>query len=119
MSWPLHSQSSEDTITKSFNVLIGEWNIDLRPTPESEGYYQKFKVDQIDGRTFQGTFYGSTINDGYINNQWKRLYFAFSTSDSSNSYYHSGYILEGKIYGISYCPGRAFTAPWTGSKDMD
>lgn len=96
--------------------LKGTWKIDLRPTPTSEAYYQLFEVNSIEKNTFKGTFYGSSIKEGLINTQWKSTYFAFSTSDKSNTYYHSGYILDGKIYGISYCPNRNFTAPWKGEK---
>ena len=85
-------------------ALQGSWTIDLRPTPDSEAYYQVFEV----------SFYGSTLENGLMNTQWERVYFAFTTSDQSNTYYHSGYLLDGKLYGISYCPGREFTAPWTG-----
>ncbi len=96
--------------------LVGEWTIDLRPTPDAEGYYQLFQVMEIEGNTFTGTFYGSTIENGLLNRNWDRLYFAFTTSDASNDYYHSGYLEDGTLYGTSYCPNRAFTAPWTGVK---
>lgn len=96
--------------------LLGSWTIDLRPSPDAEGYYQVFEVNSIDGASFEGTFYGSTLEGGLFNTQWERLYFAFSTSDQSHTYYHSGYLLDGKLHGISYCPGREFTAPWTGVK---
>lgn len=33
--------------------LEGTWTLDLRPTPDSEGYYQEFKVTEIvEGREF-------------------------------------------------------------------
>ncbi|MBT8376422.1 MAG: hypothetical protein KJO22_06105 [Bacteroidia bacterium] len=101
--------------TKTDELIIGEWTIDLRPTPNSEGYFQTFEVLEIEQNTFTGSFYGSDIKNGLINTNWSRLYFAFTTSDSSNDYYHSGYLEKGKLYGQSYCPNRAFTAPWTGS----
>lgn len=95
--------------------FLGEWKIDLRPTPSAEGYYQTFAVTGIQGNSFEGTFYGSPIENGLINGNWDRFYFAFSTRDNTHEYYHSGYVLDGKIYGMSYCPGRQFTAPWTGA----
>ncbi|WP_297764948.1 hypothetical protein [uncultured Muriicola sp.] len=110
------SAQEADMATSSPNPLIGEWTIDLRPTPESEGYYQKFVVTAIEGNTFTGTFYGSPIENGLINQNWDKLYVAFTTSDASNDYYHSGYLENGSLKGISYCPNRAFTAPWTGVK---
>jgi hypothetical protein len=96
--------------------FTGEWTIDLRPAPDAEGYYQAFVVTAIEGNTFTGTFYGSPIENGFINPNWDRLYFAFTTHDQSNDYYHSGYLVNGTVSGISYCPNRAFAAPWTGIK---
>ncbi len=97
--------------------LIGNWKIDLRPTAESEGYFQSFDVKIVNGNTFTGTFYGSEIKNALINRNWAKIYFAFSTSDQSNEYYHSGYLENGKLFGITYCPNREFTAPWTGVKE--
>ena len=96
--------------------LAGEWVIDLRPTPDAEGYYQPFVITAINENRIEGTFYGSSIENGLINVYWEKLYFAFSTKDQNHSYYHSGYLKEGNLYGISYCPGRQFTAPWTGTR---
>jgi hypothetical protein len=97
------------------NNLLGEWKIDLRPTPDSPEYYQTLNIIKIDGKNLEGTFYGSPIKSGFINTEWEKTYFSFTTSDASNDYYHSGYILDGKLYGISYCPNRKLTAPWTGA----
>ena len=72
-------------------------------------------ISDIKDKTFQGTFYGSTIKDGLLNTSWDKIYFSFSTSDASHNYYHSGYLENGKLKGISYCPGRKFTAPWNGT----
>lgn len=99
---------------KTTNNLVGAWKIDLRPTPDSPEYYQTLNITNIDGKNLEGTFYGSAIKSGFINTAWEKTYFSFTTSDASNDYYHSGYILDGKLYGISYCPNRKLTAPWTG-----
>ena len=107
------SFSQQDT--KEF---IGKWKIDLRPTPESTAYYQTFEIKSTDGKSFKGSFYSSPFAKGLFNTEWKKkVYFAFSTSDRSHTYYHSGYFENGKVYGISYCPTRNFTAPWKGSKE--
>ena len=105
-----------DTAMSPADPLVGEWTIDLRPTPDAEAYFQKFMVIAVDGNTFTGTFYGSPIENGLINRNWDKLYFAFTTSDASNDYYHSGYMENGTLEGITYCPNRTFTAPWTGIK---
>ncbi|NNE03517.1 MAG: hypothetical protein HKN52_10160 [Eudoraea sp.] len=99
--------------------LVAAWTIDLRPTPSAPDYYQSFTVAEVSGNTFTGTFYGSAIENGYLNANWARLYFAFTTQDQNNAYYHSGYLENGQLYGISYCPGRNFTAPWFGTKKME
>ena len=96
--------------------LKGDWTVDLRPTPDAEGYYQPFVVSSVDENSFVGTFYGSPVENSLVNANWEKLYFAFSTKDQNHAYYHSGYLLDGKLYGITYCPGRQFTAPWTGTK---
>lgn len=94
--------------------IIGKWKIDLRPTPKSPEYFQEFEIKSIDKKEITGTFYGSKIIKGLINTEWSKIYFAFSTSDKTHTYFHSGYFEKGKVYGISYCPTRNFTAPWTG-----
>ncbi len=99
--------------------FIGKWKIDLRPTPDAQAYYQTFYITSVEENTFEGMFYGSAIKDAYINRNWEKQFFAFTTSDASNTYYHSGYFLDGKIYGISYCPNRSLTAPWTGVKKKE
>lgn len=95
---------------------MGSWTIDLRPGPDAEGYFQPMIIKSVEENRISGTFYGSEIIDGFINSNWNRIYFAFSTADNSYTYYHSGYMQNGRLYGISYCPGRAFTAPWNGVK---
>ncbi len=95
-------------------TLEGLWEIDLRPTPDAPSYTQVFEVTKISENSFEGTFYGSPLEEARINRNWDRLYFAFTTRDSSHAYYHSGYLENGKLYGVSYCPGREFVQPWTG-----
>ena len=112
----LVAQDNSNNLTEK-NPIIGNWKIDLRPTPDSDGYYQSFVVKSIMDNTFTGTFYGSEIKNALINKNWPKTYFAFSTSDQSNEYYHSGYLENDKLFGITYCPTREFTAPWTGVKE--
>ena len=93
--------------------LVETWKIDLRPTPQSKPYYQNFVIKSIDRKKFKGTFYGSPIVKGLFNTEWKdKVYFAFSTSDRSHTYYHSGYFEKGKVYGMSYCPARNLVSRW-------
>ena len=96
--------------------LVGEWRIDLRPTTDEEPYYQIFAIEAVTDSGLTGSFYGSPLEDGYLNTVWPEVYFAFTTNDATNAYYHSGYLKDGKLYGTSYCPGRNFIARWTGER---
>ena len=111
------AQDLKSTSANQTDQLIGNWKIDLRPTPESDEYFQSFIITETEENSFTGTFYGSVIKSALINKNWTKVYFAFSTADQTNEYYHSGYIENGKLYGITYCPKRKFTAPWTGIKE--
>jgi hypothetical protein len=113
---PLVAQEKVNDIVALEDNLIGEWTIDLRPTPDADAYFQSFVVVSIEDNTFKGTFYGSQLENSLMNTNWDKLYFAFTTRDQNNEYYHSGYLLNGKLFGITYCPNRKFTAPWSGTK---
>ena len=39
--------------------LIGTYKIDLRPTPDSEPYYQYFVITEVSESSITGTFYGT------------------------------------------------------------
>ena len=97
--------------------IQGTWEIDLRPTPAAEPYLKEFVISNITDKTFSGTFYGSDFTGGQINSSWgEKIYFAFTTGDKNSSYFHSGYIEEGKIHGVSYSSDRKFITPWSGRK---
>ncbi|NNK88258.1 MAG: hypothetical protein HKO90_08245 [Flavobacteriaceae bacterium] len=112
---PLIGNAQNDT-SQSSDDITGSWTIDLRPSPKADGYYQTLNILAVDDNTINGTFYDSQIENGFINDNWDQIYFAFTTSDNTHDYYHSGYLKNGRLYGISYCPGRNFTAPWNGVK---
>lgn len=102
---------------KNFDQIQGTWEIDLRSTPAAEPYLKEFVISNITDKNFSGIFYGSEFTGGQINGSWERIYFAFTTGDKGSSYFHSGYIEDGKIYGISYSPDRKFIMPWSGKKN--
>lgn len=102
--------------SQNLSQIQGTWEIDLRPTPNSQPYLKEFVISSVTDKTFSGIFYGSEFTAGQLNGSWERIYFAFTTGDKDSSYYHSGYIENGKISGISYSPERKFITPWTGSK---
>ena len=112
----IYAQEKKGATVKLQEAFVGEWTIDLRPTPDSEGYFQPFVVNAIEENSFTGTFYGSNLENVILNKNWEKIYFAFITKDKSNAYYHSGYLFDGKLYGITYCPNRDFAVPWTGLK---
>lgn len=95
---------------------LGIWIIDLRPTPESEPYLKEFKFTKIEGKNFDGEFYGYPFGGGFLNVDWDKIYFAFTTSDQSSTYFHSGYIEGDKVYGITLNESRKFVLPWRGQR---
>lgn len=110
------NENQNTTINSSTYEIKGTWQIDLRPTPNSEPYLMDFYITEVSGKEFKGEFYGSSFSNGMLNTDWDKIQFAFTTNDSSNTYYHSGYFSENKIYGISYSEGRKFISYWTGKK---
>lgn len=110
------SVSDPENELYSITDLEGDWTIDLRPFKNAVPYYQTFEVKSVKDKSFSGSFYGSRVTEAKLNRNWDRLYFAFTTYDSSNAYYHSGYLKDGKVYGITYCPNRNMVSPWTGIK---
>ena len=104
------------SFSQEFDDIKGTWVVDLKPSPDSEPYLKEFVVGDITGKTFIGTFYDTEFKEGKLNNNWEVIYFAFSTSDYSIDYFHSGYFKDGVVYGISYAPGRDLLIPWTGKK---
>jgi len=62
-------------------------------------------------KAFSGTFYGSKLENAFLNKNRGIVYFAFTTRDQSNEYFHSGYLVSGELFGITYCPNRKLTTP--------
>ena len=98
------------------NQMLGEWMLDLRPTPEAESYFMPFKITEVDGKTFKGVFYGTEFEDGIINNIWGEIHFAFTTADGRSSYHHSGTVDGEQIKGRTHSPGRQMLSVWTGNR---
>jgi hypothetical protein len=94
----------------------GTWVIDLRPAPASPPYLKEFKITKITGNKFDGEFYGYPFTGGYINADWDKIYFAFTTTDQSGTYFHSGSIEAGKVNGMSLNESRQLFIPWRGQK---
>lgn len=99
--------------------VLGTWIIDLRPTPESAPYLKEFKFTRVEGKKFDGEFYGYPFTGGFLNTDWDNIYFAFTTQDQSGTYYHSGYVECNKVYGITLNESRGFVLPWKGQKKLN
>lgn len=99
--------------------VLGTWIIDLRPTPESAPYLKEFKFTRIDGKKFDGEFYGYPFSGGFLNTDWDKVYFAFTTQDQSGTYYHSGFVEGNKVTGITLNENREFVLPWKGQKKLN
>ena len=109
---------TSDSVVAEEN-LVGEWLLDLRPSPNAAPYFQSLLVNQQREGIFTGVFYDSPIQEVYLNKSWDKLYFAFKTSDNSSEYYQSGYIVGDDIFGITFCPDRDFVLPWSGKRTKD
>ena len=109
----------ETTVKPDANNALGTWIIDLRPAPESEPYLKEFKFTKIDGKKFDGEFYGYPFSGGFLNTDWEKMYFAFTTADQSGTYYHSGYIEGSKVFGITLNEARGFVLPWKGERQKE
>ena len=112
----LSSYGQNNTTKLNTDSLLGTFIIDLRPTPESEPYLKDFKFTKIDGKNFDGEFYGYPFTGGLLNTNWDKIYFAFTTADQSGAYYHSGYVEGNKVFGISLNENRKLIIPWKGEK---
>lgn len=113
---PVFKKDENSRSIVNLDQVEGTWVLDLRPDPNSEPYLKDFILTLTKGKEFEGEFYGTKFTGGYFNTDWEYLYFAFTTGDKDNVYYHSGYIIDNKIFGISYSEGRKFTSHWTGIK---
>jgi hypothetical protein len=108
-----------NTVKPDANDALGTWVIDLRPTPESEAYIKDFKFTKIDDKKFDGEFYGYPFSGGFLNTDWDKIYFAFTTADQSGTYFHSGYIEGNKVVGITLNENREFVLPWRGERKKE
>ena len=96
--------------------LIGNWQVDLRPSPGSDPYYTDLNITEVKDNTFKGSYYGSPIKHGNINTSWGKLHFAFVTSDGSTTYHSTGQLIDGKLVGTTHALERDFLSVWTGEK---
>ncbi len=96
--------------------LIGEWQVDLRSTPDSEPSFHSFNVRAVDAQTLVGTFYDSEIKNGRVNTQWSAVHCRFVTKDGSNVYYSTAKLVNGRLEGTTQSPTRDLFSVWTAEK---
>ena len=110
------SAMEQPTAPVSADYLVGTWQVDLRPTPDAEPYYQDFIVSEVNGNSFTGSFYGTEITEARINTDWGTLRIAFVTADGSGPYYHSATLIGDRLEGLSNSSGRDFLSYWSAVK---
>ena len=109
----LFQRESTDSIRQRLlATAFGTWELDLRPSPEAQPYLKDFIISSFADGKLSGVFYGNSFTNGKIHVAWGKLYFSFTTADNSGTYFHSGYIDEGRLYGTSYSEARDFMIPW-------
>jgi len=106
-----HTYRFSRSVNTNIKDFSGKWTIDLRPSIDAAPYLKQITLT-VNGKELSGIFYDTPFTGGLINTEWNRISFAFSTSDQSGEYYHSGYFQDGKITGFSFSKARGFVIPW-------
>ena len=106
----------QNNTISSFDEIKGAWQLDLESSTNNKSDLKEFYITDIAGKEFKGEFYSSKFSNGMLNSDWDKIHFAFTTNKNNDTYYHSGYFSENKIYGISYSDGSKFISCWTGIK---
>jgi hypothetical protein len=103
---------AEETVEAG--ALLGTWKVDLRPSPGAPPYFQEFVVTRVlDGKSFEGTFYGAPVTQARINTDWGAVRIAFVTTDGSGPYNHSAVLRDGRLEGLTNSTGRDFLSYWS------
>lgn len=97
-------------------MLVGTWQVDLRPLPTAEPYFQELVVTSVEGKTFTGTFYGTPVTQARVNTDWGTVRIAFVTADGSGPYHHSAVLSGAKLEGLSNSTGRDFLSYWSATR---
>ena len=96
--------------------LIGEWQVDLRPTPDAPAYFKSLMIESVAGNKLQGRFYDTEIEDGRINTDWSDVLFTFITKDGGGSYYSTAKLVNGRLEGTTHSPRREMLSVWTAER---
>ena len=96
-------------------MLVGTWDVDLRPTPDSAPYIQPFVVTSAENGVLEGKFYDTPIENGRFVVRDGVVHFSFTTRDGSGPYYSTGRFGDGNgIRGSTHSLGRDFFLVWSG-----
>ncbi len=101
----------------STEALAGTWTVDLRPTPDSEPYFQEFTLEWGDEGPV-GTFYGTSIEEVRTNTAWGVIWIAFVTRDGSGAYHTTAKLVGDRLEGTTHSLGRGFLSPWTAVRSI-
>lgn len=108
----LHAERVEDLPN-----ILGTWEVDLRPSPDSEPFIQYLVITEISGTSLKGTFYESSLEDVLVNEKFDTVFLAFTTNDQSSIYYHFIKLIDGNtIEGLTYSRNRNLIQPWKGRR---
>jgi hypothetical protein len=93
--------------------LIGNWTVDLRPSPKSPAHPKPMVLSIAADGSLTGEFYEHAIEKGRAGATNGHDCFAFHTSDQSGPYQTSGCLVGNQINGQTWSEGRDFILVWS------
>ncbi|MGK0184909.1 MAG: putative oxidoreductase [Verrucomicrobiales bacterium] len=111
-----YSLSKAETAVVDPEDLIGAWEVDLRPTPDAEPYFQTFVIETVEGDSLTGSFCNTAIQEGKIDTAWGSAQFTFVTVDGTDAYYTTGKLVDGRLKGTTHSPSLKLFSVWTATR---
>ncbi|MEM7311077.1 MAG: hypothetical protein AAF682_30685 [Planctomycetota bacterium] len=93
--------------------LVGTWKVDLRPAPDADAYFTELVIEEAGDGALKGSFYGTDLERGRVNDSWDALHLAFVTEDGSGAYNTSAMLDGDVLRGTTHSLGRDFLSCWT------
>ena len=93
--------------------LEGEWQVDLRPTPEAPEYLKPMRIELSAAGGVTGSFYDSPMENGTVGEWGDRRCVSFRTRDASGPYHSSACLSGERLVGQTWSEGRGFLLLWT------
>ncbi len=99
-------------------AMLGTWDVDLRPTPDSDEYLMKLTLSRNDAGELEATFYNGSVASNIVTNAlFDRPHVAFLTTDGAGDYHTQLSLLpDGTIEGTTHAVARDFLSVWTGKR---